>query len=349
MELSPDTSNEVVAFLQSEAASGKRWVVFEEGTVIKNVNTLRCFQKEFDAEQYAHDNTSTYDRMVNDSLKNALRSIYQTLINRKFMNTQNLEFLQSNLKYFGFGDKLNEALEKNIRDEKNEFQLKIEIPHFNNKMDYTLHFKKSDSTDMYFFNRYDASLQNGKPEMDKNQCFYINKGSGVTAKEAFNLLEGRSVHKELVNKDGEKYNAWLKLDFENFDERGNSKLKQFTDQYGYDLEKNLAAYPIKELGDDEQKKQLINSLQKGNVQQVTIEKDGKEAKHYIEAVPQFKNINVYDQKMHVVRRQSVQTIDISDGQSASKNLKPGKDQKQKADAEDGKPSPKKSRQRKLTA
>ncbi|MGB4400562.1 MAG: hypothetical protein WBJ10_14410, partial [Daejeonella sp.] len=134
------------------------------------------------------------------------------------------------------------ALEKNIRDEKNEFQLKIEIPHFNNKMDYTLHFKKSDSKDMYFFNRYDASLQNGKPEMDKNQCFYINKGNGVTAKEAFNLLEGRSVHKELVNKDGEKYNAWLKLDFENFDERGNSKLKQFTDKYGYDLEKNLASY-----------------------------------------------------------------------------------------------------------
>lgn len=349
MVLSPEKSKEVVAFLRNEVASGKRWVVFEEGTVISNTNNLRCFEKEFDAGQYAHDNTTTYERMVNDSLKNALRSIYQTLINRKFMNTQNLEFLQSNLKYFGFGDKLNEALEKNIRDEKHEFQLKIEIPHFNNKMDYTLHFKKSDSTDMYFFNRYDAALQNGKPEMDKNQCFYINKGNGVTAKEAFNLLEGRSVHKELVNKDGEKYNAWLKLDFENFDERGNSKLKQFTDQYGYDLEKNLAAYPIKELGDDEQKKQLISSLQKGNVQQVTIEKDGNQAKHYIEAVPQFKNINVYDLKMQVVRRQSVQKTDISNGQSASANLKPGKDQKQKTDSEDGKPSQKKSRQRKLTA
>lgn len=347
MEFSQNKSKEVLAFLQHEMTSGKRWVVFEEGTVISNVNNLRCFEREFDAGQYAHDYTSSYDQMIKDTLKNTLKSIYQTLINKKFMNTQNLEFLQSNLKYFGFGDKLNDALEKNIRDEKNEFQLKIEIPHFNNKMDYTLHFKKSDSTDMYFFNRYDASLHNGKPEMDKNQCFYVNKGHGVTAKEAFNLLEGRSVFKDLFNKEGEKYSAWLKLDFENSDDRGNFKLKQFSDQYGYDLEKTLASYPIKELAIEDQKNQLLASLQKGNVQQVTIGKEGKDEKYYVEAVPQFKNINVYDQKMHVVRRQNVQKSETGNQQSVTKNLKPAEKQGQKADSEDGKPKQAKSRQRKL--
>ena len=47
------------------------------------------------------------------------------------------------------------------------------------------------------------------------QTFYLNKGKGVTAKEAYNLLEGRAVHKELTTKAGEPYKAWIQLDFEN--------------------------------------------------------------------------------------------------------------------------------------
>src|SRR5690606_3391437 len=146
-------------------------------------------------------------RESGNSYKEAIKLMYEKLIIIKFMNTQNLEFLQSNLKYFGFGDKLNEALEKNISEQQKEFQLKLEIPHFNNKIDYTLHFRKSDSTDMYFFNRYDAAIQSDKAELKKSQSFYINKSNGVTAKEAYNLLEGRSVFRNMINKDGKPYSA----------------------------------------------------------------------------------------------------------------------------------------------
>jgi len=38
----------------------------------------------------------------------------------------------------------------------------------------------------------------------------------------------------------------------------------------------------------------MNSLKKGNLQSVTFVKDGQEVKHYIEANPQFKTLNVYD-------------------------------------------------------
>jgi hypothetical protein len=223
------------------------------------------------------------------------------------MNTQNLDFLKSNLKYFGFGEKMNDELEKSIQSQKKDFKLNCEIPHFNNKMNYTLHFKKSDNTDMFFFNKYDAVLENGKPELSKEQAFYINKSNGITAKEAFNLLEGRSVHKELANKEGEKYKAWIKVDFNSPDEKSGYKLQQFSEKYGYDLEKTLTKYAIKELNDPEQKKHLLSSLEKGNVQQVVINKDGKESKYFIEAVPQYKNINVYDHKMHPAKRQQVES------------------------------------------
>ena len=317
MEFAPENAQELADFLKQEDFAGKKYVAYEEGAPILATWDIQCFSNETDALQFAHDNTSDFDTINTGLLSDALFQLKKTLnpeketnlspegqkfinpVNDNIMNTQNLEYLQTNLKYFGFGDKLNEALEKNIKGEKAEFQLKVEIPHFNNKMDYTLHFKKSGLSDMYFFNRYDAALQNGKPEQDKMQGFYINKGSGITAKEAFNLLEGRSVFKDLVNKEGEKYHAWLKLDFENSDSHGNHKIKQFSEQYGYNLEKTLANFPIKELNDPEQKKQLLSSLEKGNAQQVTVSKDGKEAKYYIEAVPQFQNINVYDQKMHI--------------------------------------------------
>ncbi len=257
------------------------------------------------------------------------------------MNTQNLDYLKSNLKYFGFGEKMNSELEKNIKSQKNDFKLSCEIPHFNNKMNFVLHFKKSDSTDMYFFNKYDASLSNGQKETNKDQAFYINKGNGITAKEAFNLLEGRSVHKDLVNKEGEKYKAWIKVDFNSPYKNGSFKLQQFSEKYGYDLEKTLSNYSIKVLNDPDQKKNLISSLEKGNVQQVGIDKDGKDSKYFIEAVPQYKNINIYDQKMHSVKRQDFQNDIVAKSNSQT-------EQKKTQDIkEEDLPKPKQTRKRKL--
>lgn len=362
MKFAIENADELYWHFEKELHAGKKWFTYED-EIIKRPYQVVCFSSQFNADQYAHDNTSGWDFVFTAPITDAkfhLKNILGTErtnelivnvenhLNGKFMNNQNFEYLQSNLKYFGFGEKLNETLEINIQEQKKEFQLKLEIPHFNNKMDYTLHFKKSDTTDMYFFNRYDANLQNGKPEQDRNQSFYVNKGNGVTAKEAFNLLEGRSVFKDLLNKDGEKYSAWLKLDFENKDDKGNFKLKQFSEQYGFNLEKTLSNYPIKEMDNPDQKTMLLNSLQKGNAQQVTIAKEGKDSRYYIEAVPQFKNINVYDHKMHPVKRQNMQKESTGNGESVMKVLKPSKKQEQKSEAEDGRPSQKQPRKRKLS-
>ena len=332
----------ILTFLQREVQLKKDWVNIEGGSVLEISSALGFFKMPSQLKPRPFENSI----VDGNRYKKALKLIYEKLIIIKFMNTQNLEFLQSNLKYFGFGEKLNEALEKSISEQQKEFQLKLEIPHFNNKMDYTLHFKKSDSTDMYFFNRYDATLQNGNPEHNKNQSFYINKGNGVTAKEAYNLLEGRSVHKNLINKEGKPYSAWLRIDFDNKDDKGGYKMKQFSEQYGYDLEKSLSNYPIKELSSDEQKTVLLNSLKKGNAQQVTMENNGTQSKYFIEAVPQYKNINVYDQKMNVVKRQSVQTENPVGRQAVAHNTNAKKEQK--PDAEDGTPKQKRSRKKKLS-
>jgi hypothetical protein len=231
-------------------------------------------------------------------------------------------------------------MEKQIKAKVQEFSLTTEQEYNGKKMDYTLHFKAGDQKEMYFFNRFEASLKNADdPTKDRAQTLFINKGHGVTAKEAFNLVEGRAVEKKLYNAEGQTYTAWLKLDFKNKDDYNNHKLQKFSEGYGYDLEKTLAKYPIKELNDNQQKQELMRSLRKGNAQQVTVEQDGKSHKYYIVASPQYKTLNVYDSNMQTVKREQILKQHNKPEQSQSQSKK----QSQKNTPDD---SPKKQQSRK---
>ena len=91
----------------------------------------------------------------------------EQIINNKkniVMNDKNLEYLKSNLKYQGFGEKLNAELETNMKQGLPEFQLKIQTEYNKEKIEAVLHFKKSEQSDMYFFNRYDTTLQKTNEE-----------------------------------------------------------------------------------------------------------------------------------------------------------------------------------------
>jgi hypothetical protein len=249
------------------------------------------------------------------------------------MNTQNLEFLKDGLKYMGFGDKLHADLEANISKQPTEFNLSLQGEFkrdgVSEKVDYKLDFKKSDQTDMYFFNRYKATLKNDDPTLEKSQTFYITKNSGITAKEAYNLLSGRSVNKDLTNKEGQPFNAWLQLDFTQKDKNENYKVKQYHSGYGYDLEAVVKKYPIKELSADEDRVKLMKSLEKGNLQPVTFLKEGKEEKMNIAANPQFKTLDLYDAKM----QKQFQGIEKKEPKEPEKSQEKKETQKQEVDEE----------------
>jgi hypothetical protein len=212
------------------------------------------------------------------------------------MNEKNFDYLKDNIKYHGFGETLNSLLEEQLKKGAAEFSLPFKAEVNKHEVEATLHFKKSDTTDMYFFNKYDTRLKNERDET-MAQTFYLNNGSGVTLKEAYNLLNGRAVHKELINKEDQKYKAWIQLDFSAKDKHGNYERKQYHENYGYDLKEALSYYPLKEMMKEDAMKDLLKSLEKGNVQMVTMEIAGKDVKVFIEANPQYKGVNLYDNKM----------------------------------------------------
>lgn len=215
------------------------------------------------------------------------------------MKKDNLSFLQENLKYLGFGEipPFNDQLAGEIGKDQREFQLTTEV-HFDewSRLEATLYFRKAGQQDMYYLTKYTAELSySDTPDLNRMQTFHIFKGAGVTLKEAFNLLQGRAVYKDLTSDDGEKYYAWLQLDFKVRTAMNNYKTRQFRQSYGYDLEKVLVNYPIRELRDEELRANLIRSLKKGNIHPVTLDKVNKVEKMYIEACPQFKTIILHTQ------------------------------------------------------
>ncbi|GAB3917039.1 hypothetical protein [Mucilaginibacter boryungensis] len=209
------------------------------------------------------------------------------------MNTQNLSYLQKQLLNLGFGEAMNTELEKNIAANKPEFTLNTTQEYNKQNVDYTLHYKAGgDQNDMYFFNKYDASLR----DKDMQQAFYINKSGAITAKEAYNLMEGRAVHKQLENLEGEKYNAWIIIDRENKTENGNYKLRPFTDGWNYKPERAIDKMDIVGIDEPGNREKLMKSLEKGNRHQVTAMKDGKEVKLFLEANPAEHRINLTNWK-----------------------------------------------------
>lgn len=261
------------------------------------------------------------------------------------MNQKNLDFLADQIKYTGFGESLQPVLKEMLEKGEKEFTIAHEAKFENSVLNSELSFKKSDQSDLYFFNSYKAMLQKEGTPHALEQIFYVGKENNFTMKEAFNLLEGRSVNKDMVNKQGEAYNTWCKLDFTDAEKNGNFKMTHYHQNYGYSLEAALEKHSIKELQTPKFKEDLMNSLKKGNIQSVTVVVNGEERKRFVEANPQFKTVKMYDGSMERIndRESKDQKKSESESQSASKETKKG--QENEGDSEDGGGKKKQSRKR----
>ena len=337
-------SDEVLELVQLALSRGDHWMAYNQSLYFIDKSDVHFFTSQQEANEFANDNFSDRDsfhvlhfnsmldifkeipygeKIVNDPDANGLynhegnnftdalidhieqnQSLFTSQLKTNVMNNENFQYLSDNLKYMGFGENLKPELEKNLQEGKGEFQLHYKAEINKKPFEVTMNFRKSDTSEMYFFNNHHASLEKANGQKEE-QTFYLNKGKGVTGKEAFNLLDGRSVHKDLVTREGQPYKAWIQLDFENKDKNNNSEVKQFHENYGFDLKNAVGRFPIAELKDPEKEKALMQSLQKGNVQSVTIEKDGSSHKMFIEADPQFKKVNLYDSNMKVVAKESL--------------------------------------------
>lgn len=199
---------------------------------------------------------------------------------------ENSQSLHQQVRRAGFIG-LSARIEEQMKQGQQQFVVPVSY-YLNDKerLDHQLSFVK-DQSGQYHFEGYKTNLYNEtKPDERRQQYFSMGNGYSLNTVEAYNLLAGRSIQRE---------NVWIQLDFNDKDAQGNFRIKEFQNNFGYNLEKVLQQLPLKELLNKVDAERLQNELKNGSRLSVSFIKDGNEQRYYIEANPQFKSVNIYDE------------------------------------------------------
>lgn len=347
MRIREEDSLEAYYFLQYEQQRGMEYMLYSEVNGRVNVAGMFCFAGKEAADVFCKQYPSFTDGFKGVSIGFVLDMMEEVMlvqdqlrpasINTKLfvesklnhMNNDNAEYLHSQMKYAGFGEGLQGALVKELKNDPGEFNLKYSHTFGKDNVDAQLNFKKSKESDLYFFNSYEVNVKReGKPDI--SNTFYINQGQSITLKEAYNLLEGRSVEKELLRKlsPEEKqqfkeemklpreerfaperwdkpphYMAWVKLDLNHKDEHGNFIQKQFHEKFGFDLKDHVEKLPLRKMNASEMG-DLMSSLSKGNLTPATFTVDDTSKKFLLAADPQWKGILVYNTDKTLAKKET---------------------------------------------
>ena len=270
----------------------------------ENPKSLDFYKKKYNAVTA----TDCLDQLKLKSFNENQQNTNQPFINNQnpnIMETQKefdqVKYLKDQMKYLGFGEdeKLQKDLEKGIDGKAQQFEIKTSsdktLP--GNRVDFTLKFSKSDQGGV-FLNSYYAKLTNDqKGEISHN--FPVSRENSFTAKEAVNLLEGRSVKIEFVNpKSNQTEPAFVQFNFnEPKTDKGNYYFQSFYKNYGVDTAKIVEKSNLV-FDNPEWKENSIKSLEKGNVVKVKFKESDQvvEAKAVLD--PQNRNLRLYDNDMN---------------------------------------------------
>lgn len=323
-------SDDALQHIDQQLANRLHWLAYNTVPFILDRSDMFFFKSREEAVEFADHNINDYNllRIIHAWSKEEilLQAVYgEVLYNQpEFINSQkhvtmnenNLDYLEKQVKYSGFGDDLTELLREKIKQQPMEFQLNHVAKFGKDEVASVLFISRSKENDMYFFNRMELSLKKEGSDDYKKQTFYVNfKGDNITLKEGYNLMEGRSVYKDemvIKMKDAPEktFKGWIQLNPNDADKYGSLKTHYFNEKYNYNieklLEKDIFKDRIKELQNDAGMKDIADKLKKGNRQYVTLV-DGEtkaETKVWIEANPAKRTLNIYDTKMEPVVLQS---------------------------------------------
>jgi hypothetical protein len=212
-----------------------------------------------------------------------------------------VKYLKDQLKYLGFGEneKLHKDLEKGIKSKNQQFEIKTTsdktLP--GNKVDFTLKFNKTENGGV-FLNSYNTKFTNEKAE-EISHNFSVNRENTFTAKEAVNLMEGRSVKIEFHNpKSDQQETAFVQFNFEEpKTEKGNFMFQNFYENYGVDTDKIVEKSNLI-FDKPEYRENTIKSLEKGNIVKVKFDLNDKITEGKAVLNPQYRNLSLYDNDMN---------------------------------------------------
>lgn len=344
MEIYLNDYEEILKFLVKERWEGNEFVSYPDTVGPVNKDDLVTFKSIYEAKEYCFQMSTSFEQYNWLAIRSAYRCMSEAKINQclliekegvvdilgminhyyknrlehnsnqnlttsntkpEIMNEKNFEYLYNQIYYGGMNDITREQLKEQIISGKDEFQLSLDKKFGNDSARAVLNFKKSDqNAEMYFYNSYDLILKKAGREEALQHNFRVSYGNSFTMKEAYNMLDGRSVNKDFIKVDkddkanNQEYNAWAYIDFKNTDDQGRFMIAK---QFNFELEKVIGEYPIKNMEYPQNRQQLLDSLKKGNLHYVTMETSRGDEKIYLEANPRYNSIKLYDDQLRPIK------------------------------------------------
>lgn len=227
-------------------------------------------------------------------LYEAYNAIYiERINNSQYLKQQenNKKSLEYQLSESGFHDSYSKVLEL-MKQEQSQFS--VPVSYYiseKEKIDHSLYFLKQPEGG-YKFDGFRSILENySTPYFRSTHYFKYEKSESFNVDQAYNLLLGRAVFKN---------NSWKQFNLNDKDLSDNYRVKEFPQAYGYNIEKKLKDLPLN-ISDQVEFSSLVASLKDGERKEAVVLKDSKEQKIFIEANPQYKSLNIYNENLKKIR------------------------------------------------
>jgi len=294
-------------------------------------------------EKMVDDNTYTQSKNENKVYVTNIAAIIDKIEQQQTQNlhpdreltekqSNQLNYLKSQVKYLGLGEdtKLHKELENAILSPEAKVTIRAEYNYPDRLMKgntvlFDLNLTKTEQGGV-FLNSYRANLTTKNGE-ERSQTFKVQKENNITAKEAINLLEGRSVkidHDVVDKETGElsRTESFIKLNMkEPKTDYGNYKYEWYNkNAYGVDID-NIMQKSNLTFANDIERERTKKHLEKGNITQVTFQQENRQIQGFAVLNPQWKMLNLYDNAMNRVTIQN-QLVKPEVTQSQQKNNVP---------------------------
>lgn len=254
-----------------------------------------------------------YPSLLVRMIRTGLKSIFKPVIDhkREINMVSNERHILGIIAKMGLHD-ASGSLAKQIRSGERQFQVPASTYIEGGKrIDFQLGFELSDNG-QYVPGHYKATVASEGKE-GVSQSFSFRQFPDLNAEQVGNLLEGRAIRQD---------DKWIQLDHNDKDRDGNCRVKQFYPQYGFDVEKALAEWPIKGLRSDLEKQEILRSLCQGNSAKVTLETSKGVIQVALQPNPQFKSMIALNDKGQKVSLAQLAGTGMKTAQSPGMRQKP---------------------------
>ena len=233
------------------------------------------------------------------------------------MNEKNFEYLKKLLANLGFGTRLNGVLQQALEKGFNTFSLGLNNSYLSEEsritgsshkdiVKYKLNFNKSKTSDSVFMQDCQVLLFKPMEISPRSHTFNLERDFRVTALQAYRLLSGFSLEKNILPHRNEveqtggqedRRKVWIKVDLNVLDAYEQHPLRKFYPEYGYNLGAALDKYPFINLSSGGIREMALQDLAKGKLFKTDMRLFDQVFPVYVAADPEGRSLEVYDKDL----------------------------------------------------